>query len=395
MRYVVRRLNWQEPTPGRFIRLPGWHEVAAFDTFEAAEVDRRGREAEVRVMVNPFACGDAFAELTALPAPLLYDWLMDAGLDPPPPDAPLVEWGRWWAAAGPGMSDGQRARTWEGLHVLRLYETAERPAVKALYALIETTWDYDEDEYDGTISRYDGGRVVSAFRAAADAAREFAGCGAIAEEEYDERFVTGAAREAGRDPFRDPKPAGFRHRLSEVVPPGGVAAVSPCEVVSVPVLSKRSIGGGRTAFHVVRLSWAWSEERPGRFWRPSASEVGVPVAAFLDRPAAEVFAWELDAAARAYLNPFRFGHPVHHTSIEQFGYRAMLRDVGLVPPADDWQFAPPYIEREADAFLGEGSPSWYDWWAATADGMTRDQRDTVRDLLDRLRFHMVVEVRVG
>ena len=114
LRYVVRRLNWKSPIAGRYVRLPGWTEVAAFDAAETADADRRRREQEVRTAVNPFACAGSFFEMSSLPGPVLSDWLMDGGLEPPSPAAPFREWRAWWDAAAGSMTAAEWAHAWAG-----------------------------------------------------------------------------------------------------------------------------------------------------------------------------------------------------------------------------------------------------------------------------------------
>jgi hypothetical protein len=66
-------------------------------------------------------------------------------------------------------------------------------------------------------------------------------------------------------------------------------------------------------------------------------------------------------------------------------------------PADDWYMRPQWsVYPEADEGI-RGVPAvhlWEDWWAATADGMSAAQRETVWDLLDQLRFYQVCELEL-
>jgi hypothetical protein len=397
-RFTVRRLNWKSPAEGWYVRLPGWTEIAAFDSPEAAESARRRREAEVRAAVNPFDCAGSFFELSTLPGPILLDWLMDGGLEPPPPTAPLADWRRWWAEAAPEMTADQRAHAWAGFDKLRFYETAERPGPAVVHVVLGVYWDLEYDRYVYEAG-FEGGNPVRAFRStrAAEAERLRVAADVQSEIRDNEYYApalieVGPRAERSRDPFADPRPREKRMTADDA-PFAETAAVA----VAADPGAVRVAG---SVYIVQRLSWRWIVSKEDIIWVPLLPEEGradgVPVAAFLTRKEAESLAWELDYVPRLYLNPFRFGHPEDLTSVAETGFRAVLGDTGLQLPADDW-----YMRLRWSVYPGDetrGVPAvphpWPGWWNATADGMSAAQRDAVWDLLDQLRFHQVRELEL-
>ncbi len=393
-RSVVRRLNWKSPTAGRYARLPGWTEVATFDAAETADADRRRREQEVRAAVNPFACAGSFFELTSLPGPILADWLMDGGLEPPI-GAPFDQWRTWWDAAARTMTAAERAHAWAGFDKLRFYDAAERLPAQ-VHVVLGVHWG---QRYDDWLAPFEGGHPLRAFRSApsAEVDRRQVGAGIRARLRQDEGYyrpafvLVGARAEAGRDPFLNPR--------SGEVEVGDDAPFS--ESVPVPITDDPgAVRAARSVYLVQRLSWSWQVSEGNVFWTPQLDPEradGVPVMAFLTRKEAEAFAWELDFVTRLYLNPFRFGHPADLSSVSEPGFRSLLGDTGLDLPADDWYMRPQWsVYPEADEGI-RGVPAvhlWEDWWAATADGMSAAQRETVWDLLDQLRFHQVCELEL-
>jgi hypothetical protein len=416
-RYVVRRLNWKSPTAGRYVRLPGWTEVAVCDAAETADAERRRREQEVRAAVNPFACAGSFFELTSLPGPVLADWLMDGGLEPPAPAAPFAEWRAWWDVAAPAMTAAERAHAWAGFDKLRFYDAAERPGA-VVHVVLGVHWERDP-ERDVWTSPFEGGHPLRAFRsvAAAEAERmrnhEFFQVSLPTEDDYPPGYaLVGARAEAGRDPF-------FDHRAGETEV---TAADRPlADTVTVPVVDDvEAVRAAVRMFLVQRLSWTWHDTEGAIVWSLPRYDLvttlrwmaavtgntsissqlrnydrvdGLPVVGQLSRKAAESLAWELDFVARTHTNPFRFGHPSDLTSVNEVGFRAALRVVGLEGPSDSWPLPLGFADRFEPPRLLPAEP-WEDWWAATADGMSATQRETVWDLLDQLRFHQVVELEL-
>jgi hypothetical protein len=226
VRYVVSRLNWRR-TPAGFVRLPGEVRVASFDTIEEAEAERRRREADAREQVNPFASGLAPYEQTSLPPGIFRDWLLDAGIEPPPEPTSSLAWAAWWQKQSPTWSDDQRARAWEALDKTRFFAVEERPRRPVVYAVVEVVWGYNDEWHyaDG-----EGGDVVKVYR---DRKRAEAECAELnrvnrarwaqlANEQPDDSYGNFDISErlaAAADPFSDDQPDEHEEpRKSDEVP---------------------------------------------------------------------------------------------------------------------------------------------------------------------------------
>lgn len=389
LRYVVTRQNWKQLATG-FARLPGAVDVAAFDAPEAAAADRDRREAAARGAFNPFAWGDSLFDVTRLAPYALCDWLQEAGLTTPPADAPRDEWAAWWERAQPEMAADQFARAWEAFDKHRLFDSEERDRQPAVYALTMVPWEREDEYTDHRTAAFEGGMPHAVFRTADAAAAEgesvAAGRIEQAFERYDpeyyNEYAVGARARFAADPLGPSVPDDVR-RGSD---PAGIPRfeVTPVELVGGAGKWPRT----RRVSVVIRLGWfsARFEQRAVfRHWSPvSPGQVcGVPVRAFENCAAAEACAWDLDIDARRWLNPFRFGHPRDLTTLREGPYRAMLADLGLDMPSGGW-----------DQFDSTQQPVWAAWYEHAACLLTDDQRETVWDLLDQLRFHQVVDLEL-
>ncbi|MBY0461123.1 MAG: hypothetical protein K2V38_27695 [Gemmataceae bacterium] len=164
--FVVSRLNWR-PSGGSWWLAPGTARLASFPTRDEAEVDRARREANARRRVNPFECGKAFAELTAMPEDIFLDWVTDTGLSPPEPqDGKPRDWAAWWDATKPDMSPERHAKLWEALTGLHFFRVDERPDVPVGYAVLSLCWQYN-DQWSYLAS--EGGTVQEVYRTRAGA----------------------------------------------------------------------------------------------------------------------------------------------------------------------------------------------------------------------------------
>jgi hypothetical protein len=127
-RYVVSRIDWAESEYGDAYkrRTPRTVRVASFRSFDAAEFDRRRREAECRRQVNPFLYGgEALFYQSSLDAPRLHDWLMDAGIEPPANPNSHAARATWWNAYAHTWSAEQLAHAWAALDKVRFFEITE------------------------------------------------------------------------------------------------------------------------------------------------------------------------------------------------------------------------------------------------------------------------------
>jgi hypothetical protein len=159
-RYIVRRFNWRWAGTC-FVRAPGEHRVAWFDTPDEADADRWRRELEVRGRINPFECGPAFHYLSTMPEPIYLDWLMDADVIPPEPINGVRPWGEWWDGAKQALAHGQVAHVWEGLNRVRFFDVITRRPSDVAFAVIRMMWEYNDYTYE---PGEEGGEPLRVFR---------------------------------------------------------------------------------------------------------------------------------------------------------------------------------------------------------------------------------------
>ena len=398
--HVVRRLCWRSVGGGHFRRSPGAVVVSTHETAEEATTERADRERAVWSAVNPFRCGESFSELSSFPVPVLYDWLHDAGLEPPRAGG-LAAWADWWDAARPGLTPDEWTRVRTGLDRLRFYETTEQPAGGTLYVVGSIDW--RPAEYGLRMEApFEGVNPVEAARTrpAVETRRRLLEVRerALAPNEYYNPmdYSTRLRSRVRADPFGPPLAEPLPVRQAEAP----FAEVHPVDLHADPAAVRHL----RDVYLVHRLAWEWGFVQDGSphydpVWHRLAANPdridGVPVAAFANLKEAEEFAWHLDFTARPQLNPFRFGPPGRLSTIEEIGFRAMLREVGLdrdQPDWFDWDLVNDWEVSPRGTILAHDA--WRGWWAARVDGMSDRQRGTVWDLLDQLRFHTVVDLEV-
>jgi hypothetical protein len=205
--FVVRRVAPDETYLDN-IPEPREQYVAAFaDKADAVAFARRHNREYIRTRLpttlpttdNPFDLG--FDALTSLPPPVLKDWLMDRGIDPPPEpgDPPdygpqpkhmsatdwadhlrrmaewheLQPWHKWWEAtvAAADFPRDKLAVIWEAFDRVELFEvtTVAGPVpagVQRVFAVVHSSWEYDDCNYCG------GNEVLSVYRTRASAEAE-------------------------------------------------------------------------------------------------------------------------------------------------------------------------------------------------------------------------------
>jgi hypothetical protein len=174
-RFVVRRIIWyaDEISPEPYLRrVPRTEVVATFADHEAAVRDCRTREAEVRSRpgVNPFQHGGgALFSQTSFPAPVLCDWLLDHGFEPPPlaPDVPHADWVAWWDLFSGLWTAEQRALVYEALDKVRFFEVAEESAANKAYVVLEINWTWNDQPWLDADA--EGGSPLKAFSSRAKA----------------------------------------------------------------------------------------------------------------------------------------------------------------------------------------------------------------------------------
>lgn len=166
--FAVRALKYQEPAryearPFRR-RLPRVDTVAVHSTYEAAHADATERDLAVwrSAGFDPFAFAGPVFYLSSLPDPVLRDWLLDRGVEPP--DAGEA-WPAWYARAKP---DPLSLR--DGLDRLRFFDAA--PARPKVYAVVEINWTWNDESTLNADA--EGGNTVRAYRRRASADAECA-----------------------------------------------------------------------------------------------------------------------------------------------------------------------------------------------------------------------------
>lgn len=182
VRHVVSRLNWRESV-GVWCRLPGDTRVASFVAADDAAADRATREQAARERLNPFRCGTAWHERTAMPEPVFRDYLQDADIAPPEDGEP---WAEWWEATAPTLTPDQKSRVWEGLTGLRFYTIEERPSRPVAYAVVRINWQYNDEWY---YPDAEGGTVEALYRTRARAEAVAAERTAAERVEWREQFA--------------------------------------------------------------------------------------------------------------------------------------------------------------------------------------------------------------
>jgi hypothetical protein len=229
--YVVQRLNWRR-IAGGYRRIPGSTRLHSHPDFESAEHHRRALERQAREKVNPFACGGAaLHHQTSLDEGRLHDWLLDAGVDPPP-GGDARDWKGWWEREQTRWTEAQRDAVWSVLDRVKFYEVVECPNRPTVFVVVETHWGYDDS---GFVPDHEGGEAVLAFttRERAEACR--AERERRRREEWD-RDRSWAGLDLSdrlvlrRDPF-DPPPADCRgYRALETYPADEVLFYEVVEV---------------------------------------------------------------------------------------------------------------------------------------------------------------------
>ena len=351
-RYTVRRLGWYQPPHGdAYTRwLPGAEPVAAFDTFDDAEMYRRELEAAARPGENPFRFGGASVFFqSSLDGPRLHDWLMDAGIDPPASELRHADWRAWWSAFAHTWSADQLAHAWAGLDKVRFFDVAA--ASGAAHLLVLIGWGRSAP---GTLTAsVEGGRVEGAYRSAARAE---------AERTARDRALTGGYDYRGARYFDYEHRAGYDPLDQNVT----LARATFFEVLAVPSDVPRFAGGG----HLVQRRSVLAPAQNYGWHRRSPADARVPVALFATRAAAVEALGALAADAQRAANPFAFVEPGEGVATNPA--RADLARLRLPLPV-------PATDRRAE---------WLEWYDLCQDELSDDQRAAVWNLCDRPLFEV-------
>ncbi len=167
-RWVVEQVAFPE---GRLEdALTGAREVASFDDEEEARRHCAELERGLRSTVNPFGLRQGLVGLTSLGTGVFCDWLLDAGIDPPPEVDGRRDWAGWYGRCQGVWDEARRARVGEALDLLRFFRVAERPARKG-YVVLEVGWLWHDEPPFSTAPECRRAVEVFADRAAAERRR--------------------------------------------------------------------------------------------------------------------------------------------------------------------------------------------------------------------------------
>jgi hypothetical protein len=130
--YVVQRVqaygsDHDNPSYQDYRTDPMGKPLKAFLDPNKAEAYRQSLEKKLRTFpyrsIFPFQHGTALQDFTTMPAEVLHDWLLDAGLTPPPLDG-LREGclSGWWRRNVDRFTPQQYAHVWQALDRIALYK---------------------------------------------------------------------------------------------------------------------------------------------------------------------------------------------------------------------------------------------------------------------------------
>ncbi len=107
---------------------------------------------------------------------------------------------------------------------------------------------------------------------------------------------------------------------------------------------------------------------------------GMPVRSFTTREAAEVCCADFEREKRAEVNPFEYGATLDAlTYLDADRFHDWILDAGLEPPSAN--------DPERD--------DWMRWWDEQGPTMTELQRAKMWQVLTKVRFYRVVELRAA
>ncbi len=283
--------------------LNGSIEEASFDTEAEARRECDRLERKIRQELGPF-CGwqGDLSMLTPLDPAVFCDWLLDAGIDPPPAARDgSRDWEGWYDRVEGDWDDSARAHFWQGLEQPRFYRVSKRPSRKA-HAVLElgrrngnseqgwVGWTNGHQPPDWTGDE-ECRRTVAVFRSRAAAERH--------RREREEQ-----ARQSPRRPQPEEGPL---FELAEV------DWVGPPTSGPVALVQRRAVCVENEFEQFV----IWRSEQPD--FIPY-----VPLRLFSDRAEAEAYRDDILSRARLMRAPFSFGPLECLTSLSSPALRARL-----------------------------------------------------------------------
>jgi hypothetical protein len=375
--FAIQRTVWRRHE-GRWLSLPGADPVRSFHDRPTAEAAAREMEWDLRRRVNPFLCGAAALHYqTSFDAARLYDWCLDHGLDPPGVTADSAAWAAWWETHQEGFTPAQRAAVWEVLDRVRFFRVVEAEPAEPMHLVALPHFENDPVPSVGSPERYVGCTPDMLVRSVGTA-------DSLCHELYVNRVV-----ESGMYGVH-----GRTHvfwRRPEVEPFGTDEETIPYETHPTYFVEHRPLGlttarpptPGRDVFIVLRRGWRIEEGGQPGSWRwtmTHARTCGRPVAAFGTLAAADAHMAWLEAEARQYPSPFRFGNHLEWGTLDASRAWGVLSLMAPITFTNQWS---DYLAADRQ---------WNEWWDAAAPHLTADQMETVWSLFDNLRFYEVVAV---
>lgn len=373
--YALERFHWRRAR-GAWLRLPGADRILTFADRDIAEAQAREREWGIRRRVNPFVCGPFLHYQTSFDAARLFDWCLDAGLDPPVLTNDSRIWADWWSLHQPKMTDIQRATMWEALDRVRFFRVSESPRGLSCHLVATRHYDFDvigplrHESY-----RYVGCTPYMLVRepsAADELCHQLFIDNLAASGEYVGDVVSPSTwTVAPTDPFAidEEEPEYWEEAYPERRP--------------LELIAERPLHAGQEVFVVLRRHWILEEGGQG-FWRWSlthAKKCGRPVAAFDTQAAAYGHEARLEAEARQFPGLFRFGPPHEWSDLfDPSAIFGLLIDMAPIRFTSLWE-----DYRAADR-------EWCRWWDEALPTLTAEQFEFAWSLYDRLRFYDVVAV---
>jgi hypothetical protein len=372
--FAVQRTVWRRHE-GRWLSLPGADPVRSFHDRPTAEAAAREMEWDLRRRVNPFLCGAAALHYqTSFDAARLYDWCLDHGLDPPGVTADSAMWAAWWDTHQEGFTPAQRAAVWEVLDRIRFFRVVEAEPAEPMHLVALPHREWDPILFQGYVGRRHVGAtpymLVRRPETAADMCRQVSVDRRVREGWYADRDFDQADWEVVEpDPFGgEPESEVQGPEFAEHCPLGLTSDQPP-----IP---------GREVFVVLRRAWRVEEVEQG-WWRWTSTETrtcGRAVAAFGTLAAADAHMARLEAEARQYPSPFRFGNHLEWGTLDASRAWGVLSEIAPIDFTNLW------TDYTAPDRL------WNEWWDAAAPHLTADQVETAWSLFENLRFYEVVAV---
>jgi len=371
--FSLERRNWRQAR-GLWLSLPGSDRVATFHDRAEADAEAREREWSIRRRLNPFQCGGPLLHYqTSFDAARLFDWCLDAGLDPPGLTNDSRIWADWWAVHRDDMTLAQRASVWEALDRVRFFQVRECERGMACHLVATQEYAHDAAD-DWGLWRYVGCVPYMLMRRSADA-----------DSLCHQLFLDNLARHGGyvgeapppdawqiqdSDPFEDAIRYSEQWRQSHA------------ERRPLDLIAKKPLHAGQLIYVVLRRPWVY-EEPDSHFWRWSLTRgksCGRPIAAFDTLAAADELQAQLESEARQTSSLFRFGPPHEWGTLHPSDLFGVLTEISRIDFTSMWTdyFAPDH--------------NWCRWWDSVVPTLRQEEIELVWSLYDRLRFYEIVEV---